>query len=302
MMKRRIVCVLLALLIALPLAAGCQKGPGELTLYGVNTGKADCLLFCLPDGQSLLVDTGLKDTYPRVKAVLELAGVRKIDHLILTHGHKDHIGGLEQLAKDFKIGTIYTNAYDTDTYSKKEQKFLLGIAKNWEQPRPAMEDAEGRTLAGLLLGNVSVNFLAPSRAYSDAEDDNNNSLVLRITHGDVVFLLMADATGLIEEELLSWYGPPEYGGGTHYLSASFLKAGHHGQAGANTQAFIEAVAPEAVYLTGNRAEDVDSPDEAVLGRYEAIGAETYINEGNQLAIVWVSDGAALSTGEYINAD
>lgn len=295
MMKRRIGCVLLALLAALLLAAGCQKGPGQLTLYGVNTGKADCLLFCLPNGESLLVDTGLKDTYPQIKAVLELAGVRKIDHLILTHGHKDHIGGLKQLAKDYKIGAIYTNAYDTATYSKKEWELLSTAADKGLPLYPATINGANRSVTSLSFGNIAVDFLAPARPYSDEEDDNNNSLVLRITHGDVVFLLMADATSLIEEDLLASYSPAE-------LRADFLKAGRHGQADANIEAFIEAVAPEAVYLTGNRAQDADSPDEAVLARYAAVGAQAYINEGDQLAIVWVSDGAALSTGEYISAD
>ncbi len=295
MMKRRIGCVLLALLIALPLAAGCQNGPGPLTLYGVNTGKADCLLICLPNGESLLVDTGLKDTYPQVKAVLELAGVRKIDRLILTHGHKDHIGGLKQLAGDYKIGTIYTNAYDTATYSDKERELLSGAADKWQPLTPATITGAKRGGASLALGNITVDFLAPARPYSDAEDDNNNSLVFRLRHGAVSFLLMADATSLIEEDLLAAYGEAA-------LRANFLKAGRHGKADANTKAFIEAVAPEAVYLTGNRAEDADSPDEAVLARYADAGAQAYSNEGDHLAIVWVSDGVALSTGEYIHAD
>ncbi|MEA4969052.1 MAG: MBL fold metallo-hydrolase [Candidatus Pelethousia sp.] len=295
MMKRRMGCVLLALLAALLLAAGCQKGPGELTLYGVNTGKADCLLFCLPNGESLLVDTGLKDTYSQIKAVLELAGVRKIDHLIITHGHKDHIGGLKQLAKDYKIGTIYTNDYDTATYGKKERELLSTAADKWLPLYPATINGASRSGTSLSFGNIAVDFLAPARPYSDEEDDNNNSLVFRLTHGEVSFLLMADATSLIEEDLLASYSPAG-------LRADFLKAGRHGQADANTEAFIEAVAPEAVYLTGNRAQDADSPDEAVLARYAAIGAQAYINEGDQLAIVWVSDGAALSTGEYISAD
>ncbi len=288
--------LLLLLLAALLLISGCQKEADELRLYGINTGKADCLLFCLPNGETLLVDTGLKETYPKVKAVLDIAGVKRIDHLILTHGHKDHIGGLSQLAEDYKIGVIYTNAYDTATYSKKERALLESAADRWDSAEPAHWSGDSIGYSSVSLGNVRVDFLAPSRPYSDEEDDNNNSLVLRLVHGDVVFLLMGDATSLIEEQLLSLYGPSV----GFALSASFLKAGRHGKADANTEAFIKAVSAKTVYITGSRADDPDSPDPAVLARYDAAGADVYTNEGDHLAVVWVSDGAALSPGEYID--
>lgn len=293
-MVKRCIGLILALLLAGLLLAGCQKGPGDLAVYGVNTGKSDCLLFRLPNGETLLVDTGLKDTYPTLKAMLTLAGVKRIDHLVITHGHKDHIGGLKQLAQDFKISTVYTNAYDTATYSDKERELLALCAGSWKKLRPAGANAS------LLLGGVRAEFPAPSRAYSDAEDDNNNSLVLRLTHGEVVFLLMGDATSLIEEDLLGRYPPEEGAGG--YLRADFLKAGRHGKADANTQAFIGAVAPKVVYITGSRAEDPDSPDEAVLLRYAAAEAEVFTNEGAHLALMWRSDGASLSAGEPIHID
>lgn len=301
-MKRRIgrlyAGIILALFSVLLLLAGCQKGAGSMAVYGVNTGKADCLLFCLPNGESLMVDTGLKDTYPKVKSVLEKAGVKKLDHVIITHGHKDHIGGLKQLAEDFKIGTVYTNAYDTATYSNKERQLLSTCAEKWDQVQPAVNQSGRTGYTSLLFGDVHVDFLAPDRAYSDAEDDNNNSLVLRLVHGKVTFLLMGDATVLIEEALLSHYGPAA----ASALSADFLKAGRHGKADANTQAFINAVSPAVVYITGSRADDPDSVDSAVLDRYAAIGAAAYINEGDHLAVRWVSDGTSLTPGEYVYAD
>lgn len=279
---------------------GCQNGPGKLTLYGVNTGKSDCLIFCLPKGKTLLVDTGLKDTYGQVKATLELAHVKKIDYLVLTHGHKDHIGGLKQLAQDYAIGTLYTNAYDTATYSEKERALLAEVSETWEQLRPAAEAEDGRGYTTILLGNIKMDFLAPARPYTDAEDDNNNSLVLRLTHGKVVFLLMGDATSLIEEDLLSWYGFGKNGEET--LSADFLKAGHHGKADASTQLFIDAVSPKIVYIPGNRAEDPESPAQAVLQRYSAAHADVSINEGTHLAAFWISNGDSLSQGSYLVKD
>lgn len=272
-------CVLM--LLAALLLAGCRQGPGDLTLYGVQTGKSDCLVFILPNGETLLVDTGLKDTYDQVEQVLKLAGVKEIHHLILTHGHKDHIGGLKKLAKAYEIGTIYTNAYDKATYNDSERADIAASCGRWVQVKAGER---------LSFGGVEAEILAPQRAYSDEEDDNNNSLVVRLSHGDVIFLLMGDATSLIEESLLDQ--------GVD-VAADFLKAGRHGKADANTQAFLEAVAPQAAYLTGNREDDPESPAPEVLSRLEALGVQSYINQGDHLAICWHSDGESLTAGEYI---
>ena len=278
------------LLCAALLFPGCSgEGSGQLTLYGVNTGKSDCLLFLLPKGETLLVDTGLKDTYDRLEAVLELAGVKEIDHLVITHGHKDHIGGLKKLAKDYAIGTIYTNAYDTATYNDAERETILEACRQWRQISPPLRGTDG-----LELGGVHLDFLAPDRPYSDEEDDNNNSLVLRLVYGEVAFLLMGDATTVIEESLLS-QGEEM----TSLLPAAFLKVGRHGKEDASLPAFIAAVHPSQAYLTGNREEDEDSPSPAVLARLEEAGAQTYSNEGEHLAVRWQSDGASLSPGEYV---
>lgn len=272
-------CVLM--LLAALLLAGCRQGPGDLTLYGVQTGKSDCLVFILPNGETLLVDTGLKDTYDQVEQVLKLAGVKEIHHLILTHGHKDHIGGLKKLAKAYAIEVIYTNAYDKATYNDSERADIAASCGRWVQVKAGER---------LSFGGVEAEILAPQRAYSDEEDDNNNSLVVRLSHGDVIFLLMGDATSLIEESLLDQ--------GVD-VAADFLKAGRHGKADANTQAFLEAVAPQAAYLTGNREDDPESPAPEVLSRLEALGVQSYINQGDHLAICWHSDGESLTAGEYI---
>ena len=292
-MKRYIGAILALALAAL--LGGCARpaDSGELILYGVNTGKSDCMVFCLPNGEILLMDTGLKKTYDQVKALLDKIEVEEIHHLVITHGHKDHIGGLKKLAKDFKIGVIYTNAYDTATYNDEERADIAAACQEWQLVEPVrLEGGQPASQASMQLGNVEATFLAPSRSYTDAEDDNNNSLVLRLTYGNISFLLMGDATSTIESSMLSLYSESQ-------LQADFLKGGRHGKNDANTEAFIQAVSPSQVYLTGNRADDPDSPGADVLARYAAAGSAVYLNEGEHLAVCFRCDGTSLSAGTYL---
>lgn len=240
------------------------------------------MLFLLPRGQTLLVDTGTKAAYASLRAALRQAGVQRIDHLIFTHGHKDHIGGLKQLAADYPIGTIYTAALDTATYSDKETAQIEASARRHKTLR------EGDVY---LFGGIRIEALSPNRAYADAEDDNNNSLVLRLTQGKVSFLLMGDATSVIEARLLEAC-PAK-------LPAAFLKAGHHGKEDASADAFVRAVSPQTAYLTGSTAEDADSLSPIVLKRLADAGARIYTNEGEHLAVRFMSDGKTLGAGEYI---
>ena len=69
-----------------------------MLLRVVNVGKADCLIFRFPNGEAFMVDTGLKDTADAVLGALKEAGIEKLTGIIITHGHKDHIGGLHQPA------------------------------------------------------------------------------------------------------------------------------------------------------------------------------------------------------------
>src|SRR5437867_12198692 len=82
--------------------AGAQTKPGKtLDIYFVDTEGGLAALYTSPTGESLLIDTGNpggRDT-DRIMEVLNTAGVKQIDHLILSHYHGDHVGGLQELSK-----------------------------------------------------------------------------------------------------------------------------------------------------------------------------------------------------------
>lgn len=293
-LKRRIrngICLILA--VFLLVLASCTQTPaapqdiplpqesvaqaveyGTFTLRSLNIGEADAHLLLLPDGSAALIDTGRKKHFAELDAALSAAGVTELSALILTHGHKDHVGGLEKLAEKYAIKTIYTAVLAQSNFS----------AKKLERIRESGAESVALAYGDIFhLGGVDFRVLAPHTA---TDDENNCSLVLLVQHGNVRFLFMGDAKEEVEAELLSLRLD---------LAAHVLKTGHHGKNDATTSAFLKTVSPKYAILTGcEEDEEGDSPGQQTIARLEKSGAELFIMRKDFLAAEFVSDGDSVA--------
>ncbi len=240
----------------------------------IDVGQGDCALISCDD-QWLLIDAGPPQASSTVYSVLRRLGVARLDYLVSTHPDADHAGGISGALEAAACGTFYSPTAESDTRTWRSLCERLG-----RQGVPITIPAPGDSFS---LGAARVTFLGPVHP---ASDDNNNSLVLRIDHGDDSFLFTGDAEREEESDLLS--------SGAN-LRADVLKVGHHGSAGASSPAFLAAVAPQhAVISVGDNS--YGHPTDEVLGRLAAQGANVLrTDQGGDILAVSTGDGIVLTT-------
>ncbi len=249
----------------------------------INTGESDAVLLQTEEG-AFLVDTGLKKQFDTLAAALSRLGVTELSGVIITHGHKDHIGGLKKLLEAFPVDVIYTSAIDDETFSDKEMKTVKTAAAE----HITVKTGDKFTLAG-----IDITVLAPERKYVQdlGEDDNDNSLVLCMEAGNMRLLFMADATVNIEKQLLN--------SGLN-LSADILKVGRHGKEDASLPEFLRAVSPKYALITGSHRDGENSPSAAILARLTDVGASFYSNDTDLLALTLsVDENGTVTPVEHV---
>jgi competence protein ComEC len=235
------------------------QATGLLELTAIDVGQGDSLLVILPRGEIMLVDGGGRLVYGRqrksnldigedvVSPYLWSRGIRRIDLMVATHSHQDHIGGLGAIMSNFRPKELWTGANPPGELLELAHR--LGIPSSEKHPAGPIE------LSGAIL-----EILAPASDYYAAKVGNNDSLVLRISYGARSFLLTGDMEHAIEARLLATGAD---------LHADVLKVGHHGSRTSSSQAFLNAVSPSVALISAGYENSFGHPNLDVLGRLSA---------------------------------
>ena len=215
---------------------------GELEMYMLDVGQGDAFVF-LQNDEVLLVDTGnIYDWNATNKALKEL-GVKKINCLIITHPHQDHIGGLFSVCMNYKIDKLVTQNINPKEVPKREftfhiYNFAIKVA-NFAYGNDLITFArENGNYKNFSFANSEVEFLGPDEEVYGIF--NNYSLVFKVKYGDISILMTGDMEYEVEEQLLA---------AQKDLSATIYKAAHHGSNTSNEEAFVDAVNPDYVLIS-----------------------------------------------------
>jgi competence protein ComEC len=204
--------------------------------------------------------------------------IEKIDFLIATHPHADHIGGLPAIIEAMEIGAIFAPyvSHTTQTY----ERFLEAIDQKGMQIDIARSGVNILTTPG-----IQIDIVAPVR--DDYTSLNDHSAVILITFLDTAFIFMGDAEELSESHI------------TANISADVLKVGHHGSQTSTSEEFLNRVNPTYAVISCGRDNQHGHPHEIVLTRLNDIGAYIYRTD-LQGTIIITSDGNNININTEFN--
>ena len=255
--------------------------PSEnLLIEYIDVGQADSSLIYLPNGEIMLIDAGGNSTANKLSEYLsEEKGIEKIDYLIGTHPHEDHIGGLDVIINNFDIGELYMpKLADSSVPTTKTYNDVLDsiINKNLKA---------NQGIAGVNIINeddLKIDIIAPNNEkYSDL---NNYSIAIKITYGEKSFLFMGDAEELSENEIL------ENG---YDVKADVIKCGHHGSHSSSSEEFINAVNPDYAIISCGVDNSYGHPHSETLENFENHNI-TYYRTDKQGTIYLHCDGRKIN--------
>ncbi|HHY41549.1 MAG TPA: MBL fold metallo-hydrolase [Thermoanaerobacterales bacterium] len=260
-----------------------QKSGGTLKVHFIDVGQADCILIQAPTGENMLIDAGNNDDKDTIVSYLNAQGVKKIDVLVGTHPHEDHIGSLDTVIDTFDIGKIYMPKATTTT-------------KTFEDVLTAVRNKGLKITAA--VGGTSINFspdtkvevLAPNS--NEYKDLNNYSAVIKLIYGNVAFLFTGDAEHISENEMLA---------GNYDLRADILKVGHHGSNSSTTDAFLAAVNPSYAVICVGKGNDYGHPHKEVLDRLSKAGIKVYRTDESGTVTI-TTDGEKIEIGTAKTSD
>ncbi|MBU3189421.1 ComEC/Rec2 family competence protein [Clostridium bowmanii] len=246
---------------------------GNLKVHFINVGQADSILI-QQGSKFMLIDAGNNGDGKLVKNYLLQQGVKKLDYVIGTHPHEDHMGGLDYIINDFNIGKIFLPKATSTTKTFGD---VVAAIKN--KGMKATVPSPGETFN---LGSAKCTILAPnSTKYKDL---NNYSVVVKLEFGNNSFILTGDAEDISESEILQK---------GFNIKADVLKVGHHGSRSSTSDEFLAKVNPKYAIISTEKGNDYGHPHKETMDKLKNKNIPVYRTD-ELGTIIATSNGKTIS--------
>ncbi|MFT8344441.1 MAG: ComEC/Rec2 family competence protein [Clostridium beijerinckii] len=249
--------------------------PNKMLVHYIDVGQGDCILVQV-NNKNLLIDSGPKSDRRKLFNYLSGLDLNKLDYVIATHPHEDHIGNMDDIIKTYSIGTFYAPKVESTTKSfedmvdaLKDKNLKVHVLKN--------------NSTSIDLGkNTKVNVFSPNKDFYD--NLNNYSPVIKIQYGNTSFLFTGDAEKEVEKEILN---------NNEDISADVLKVGHHGSSTSTSKDFLKKVNPSIAVISVGKDNIYNHPDAITTKLLDESNIKTYRTDKDG-TIVICSDGSNIS--------
>ncbi len=253
---------------------------GQFAATFLSVGQGDCSFIRTPSGRTMLVDGGSEGSgdigYKLIEPFLRRQGVNRIDVLVLTHPHADHLNGLTAVVRDFRVGMVLDPAIPHP--SKAYRDFLVAVR---DRGIPFRKAVRGQVL-DLGDGTRAEVLNPPEEHLVGTEDDvNTNSIVLRVTSGRSSIMLMGDAGRDAEASIMEFAGD---------IRSGVLKVAHHGSSDSTSDSWLDEVSPQVAVISVGRNNPFGHPSRQVLERLTARGIKACRTDQDGAVEVSFADG------------
>lgn len=279
---KRVTIAVFAVMISFLMSACSMFTPEEkkleapkdsMTVSFVDVGQGDCIFVALPNGENMLVDCGEYSERDTVEGFLLDNGVSRIDYLVATHPHADHMGGMAHIIKNFDIGEFFMPDKEADS---KAFITMLEALDEKKVKSTLVRDGD------IIFEDDSFRCDVLSPVLDEYDETNDVSVILKLSCGEKSFLLTGDA----EEYAIRQMDAD--------LNADVLKVGHHGSVTSTTEEFLDDVSPSYAVICCGKDNSYGHPHKEVLEllkeknikvyRTDTDGTVAFICDGNNIEI------------------
>lgn len=248
----------------------------DFTIRYLNAGQSDCTIITCGD-QTMLIDTGTYNQIDTIASALKSLNITKIDYLVITHQHDDHMGCATRILKDYDVKNIIM---------PKLSEINMVTTVSYEELLNTISEKEVRAIAaepGLKfnVGEATVNFYSP---LSQDKNLNNMSSVFKVVYGETSFLFQGDAEKKVEKALIKE---------GYDLTADIIKVGHHGSNTSSTEKYIKAVSPKAAIISCGAGNEYGHPHSETIETLNQNGVDIFVT-------MLLGDITVTSDGKTIN--
>ncbi len=245
-----------------------EMAEDEIFVHFIDVGEADCSFIELPDGKTMLIDAGEAENGEQVLKYIKDRKTKKIDFLVGTHPHADHIGGLRTIIEKLEIGKIYMPKvyHNSGVY----EKLLTAIKEKGKT-------VSSPTAGEIIYENSGLTVMVLSSNDKEYNSLNDYSIVIKIDYKNTSFLFTGDA----ENEALSNIKGD--------VRADVLKVAHHGSYSSGDDAFMKRVKPRYAVIPVGKNNQYGHPHREILKLLEGLNTQVYRTDKDGTVIA-ASDG------------